>query len=54
MILSLTHDHLTLGHPLAKDFRLDQGKVSFEVPYVAPNNNYLVVRAYRVPHLSLL
>jgi len=36
-------DNLDVGHPLVRGFRLDQGKVSFEVPYVAPNNNYLVV-----------
>jgi hypothetical protein len=35
-----------LGHPLASGFNLDDGKVSFTVPQVKPNNNYIVVREY--------
>src|SRR5712691_8776833 len=52
----LTHETslCLLDHPLAEGFPLDQGKVSFAVPNVKPRNNYIVVRAYRVHHLSFL
>lgn len=52
---SLSHDtSLCLDHPLADGFRLDKGKVSFKVPQVKPNSNYIVIRAFHIPHLSLL
>ena len=54
-MISLSHDtSLYLDHPLADGFRLDKGKVSFKIPQVKPNNDYIVVRAYHIPHLSLL
>jgi hypothetical protein len=36
---------LCLDHPLAKAFKLEDGKVTFTVPKVKPNKNYIVARA---------
>jgi hypothetical protein len=37
---------LCLAQHLASKFNLMDGQVSFTVPDVKPNNNYIVVRAY--------
>lgn len=36
-------EHLDLEHPLAQDFTLAQGQVTFAVPRVQPRDNYIVV-----------
>jgi hypothetical protein len=37
---------LCLAHPLAKGFKLEDGKVTFTVPKVKPKHNYIISRAY--------
>lgn len=36
-------ENLDVDHPLADGFRLDKGKVSFQVPHVKSNSNYILV-----------
>jgi len=36
-------EHLDLAHPLAQDFSLARGQVTFVVPKVQPRDNYVVV-----------
>ena len=44
--LTISSRSLCLAQPLASNFALAQGQVSFVVPNVQPNNNYIVVRTY--------
>jgi hypothetical protein len=40
---------IALDNPLAQGFDLHDGSVTFDVPDVEPNNNYIVARTYPAP-----